>query len=100
MLLFGYVDVVVDMFELDAKAAKHVGDDAEVGVADIFDGDVAAMPMKEPTSIMSGSMVCSVPWRVVTPSMVSRLEPMPEMLAPMELSMWHSCWMYGSQAAL
>ena len=41
-MLFGYVDVVVDMFELDAKAAKHVGDDAEVGVADIFDGDVAA----------------------------------------------------------
>ena len=54
---------------------------------------MAAMPMKLPTSIMSGSIVCSVPPSDSTPSMVSRLEAMPEMRAPMRLSMRQSCWM-------
>ena len=61
---------------------------------------MAAMPTNEPTSIMSGSMVWAVPPKLSTPSMVSRLEAMPEMRAPMALSMRQSCCMYGSQAAL
>ena len=42
VVLFRYMDVIVDMFELDAKPAEHIGDDAEVVVADILDGYVAA----------------------------------------------------------
>ena len=61
---------------------------------------IAAMPMNEPTSIMSGSILCSAPPSDATPSMVSRLLPMPEMCAPILFSMVHSCCMYGSQAAL
>ena len=56
--------------------------------------------MNEPTSIMSGSMSWTVPCSPSVPTMVSRLLAMPLMLAPMLLSMWHSCCMYGSQAAL
>jgi len=54
---------------------------------------IAAMPMKLPTSIMSGSSVCSVPPNSPTPSIVSRFEAMPEMRAPMRLSILHNCWM-------
>ena len=52
---------------------------------------MAAMPMKLPTSIMSGSSVCSVPPSDSTPSMVSRFEAMPEMRAPMRMSILHNC---------
>ena len=58
------------------------------------------MPIKEPTSIMSGNMVWSAPCSLSTPSMVSRFDAMPLIFAPMALSILHSCWMYGSQAAL
>ena len=61
---------------------------------------IAAIAMKEPISIMSGSKWCVVPWSDFTPTMVMRLLPMPEIFAPMRLSMWQSCCMYGSQAAL
>ena len=53
---------------------------------------MAAMPMKLPTSIMSGSTVCSVPCRLSTPSIVRRLEAMPEIFAPIRLSILQSCW--------
>ena len=61
---------------------------------------IAAIPINEPTSIMSGRMRCVAPCNFSTPTMVSRLEAMPEILAPIALSKWHSCWIYGSQAAL
>ena len=61
---------------------------------------MAAIPIKLPTSIMSGSTVCVVPRSEPTPSTVSRFEPTPEIFAPMRISIAESCWMYGSHAAL
>ena len=61
---------------------------------------IAAMPMKLPTSIMSGSRRCVAPPSESTPSMTSRFEPMPDIFAPIRVSMRHSCCMYGSHAAL
>ena len=52
---------------------------------------MAAMPMNDPTSIMSGSSVCSVPSSASTPSIVSRFEAIPDMRAPMRLSIRHNC---------
>ena len=52
---------------------------------------MAAMPMKLPTSIISGRMVCSAPRKASTPSMVSRFEPTPDILAPMRLSRRDNC---------
>ena len=54
---------------------------------------MAAMPINEPTSIMSGSMVWLVPCSESTPSMVSRFDATPLMRAPMLLSIRQSCWM-------
>ena len=53
---------------------------------------IAPMPMNEPISIISGRMRCSAPWSWGVPTTVRRLEAMPEMLAPMRLSRWQSCW--------
>ena len=53
---------------------------------------MAAMPMKLPTSIMSGSSRCSVPPNASTPSISSRFEAMPEIFAPILLSILHNCW--------
>ena len=53
---------------------------------------IAAMPMKLPTSIMSGSSVCVVPCSRSTPSMTSRFDAMPEISAPMRFSIRQSCW--------
>ena len=61
---------------------------------------IAAIPMKLPTSIMSGSNLWVQPFKVSTPSMVKRLEPIPCILAPIAFSILHSCNRYGSQAAL
>ena len=52
---------------------------------------MAAIPMKLPTSIMSGSIVCSVPPSESTPSIVSRFEAMPLMWAPIRTSIRQSC---------
>ena len=54
---------------------------------------MAAIPIKLPTSIMSGSTVCVVPRSERTPSTVSRFDPTPEIFAPMRISMAESCWM-------
>ena len=43
---------------------------------------MAAIPMNEPTSIISGNILCSAPCSFFTPSIVSRLEPIPLILAP------------------
>src|SRR4029450_10612866 len=45
-------------------------------------------------------MVCSPPPSRSTPSMVRRLEPMPEMRAPRPTRKRHRSWTWGSQAAL
>ena len=52
---------------------------------------IAAIPMKLPTSIISGSMVCSVPPNDSTPSITNKLDAIPEILAPMRLSILHNC---------
>ncbi|MNV24437.1 hypothetical protein D3C71_1155010 [compost metagenome] len=61
---------------------------------------IAASPMKEPISIISGNMRCEVPPRRSTPSMVNKLDPIPDILAPMRFNILQSCCKYGSQAAL
>ena len=53
---------------------------------------MAAMPMNDPISIMSGIIVWVAPCRLPVPVMVSRLEAMPLMFAPMALSRRQSCW--------
>ncbi len=52
---------------------------------------MAANPIKLPTSIISASIVCSVPPSCFTPEMISKLDPIPEIFAPIRLSIWHSC---------
>ena len=52
---------------------------------------IAAMPIKLPTSIMSGRMVWLQPLSSLTPFIVSRLEPMPCISAPIDFSILHSC---------
>ena len=54
---------------------------------------IAAIPMKLPTSIISGSIVCSVPPSSRTPSMVSKFDAMPEIFAPIRFNIRHNCWM-------
>ena len=38
--------------------------------------------------------------KYLTPSIYIRLDPTPVILAPIEFSILHNCWRYGSQAAL
>ena len=54
---------------------------------------MADIPMKLPTSIMSGRVVWLVPERLCTPSIVSRLEATPFIFAPMQISILQSCCM-------
>ncbi len=49
---------------------------------------------------MSAKRVCVQPPRYLTPSIIKRLDPTPEIFAPIELSILQSCLRYGSQAAL
>ena len=52
---------------------------------------MAAMPMNEPTSIMSGRMRWFVPYSFSTPWIRNKFEPTPSMNAPMRLSILHNC---------
>ena len=61
---------------------------------------MAARPIKLPISIMSGNILWLQPFNFSTPSIEIKLEPIPLILAPMLFSILHSCWRYGSQAAL
>ena len=61
---------------------------------------IAARPIQLPISIISGSMVCSVPDKLFTPLIVNKLEPIPIISAPIRLSILQSCCRYGSHAAL
>ena len=57
----------------------------------MFDSVIAAIPIKEPISIISGKIRCSVPSKDSTPSIVSKFEPTPDILAPILLSILHNC---------
>ena len=61
---------------------------------------IAANPIQLPISTISGRMECSVPPSSLTPSIVNKFEPNPEIFAPILLSILQSCCRYGSQAAL
>ena len=52
---------------------------------------IAARPIQEPISIMSGRILCSQPPRESTPSIVSKLDPTPLILAPIEFNILHNC---------
>ena len=49
---------------------------------------------------MSGKMVWLQPFNELTPSILKRLDPIPEILAPILTNILHNCWIYGSHAAL
>ena len=57
----------------------------------ISDFVIAASPINEPISIMSGSILCVHPFKFFTPSIVIKFEPIPEIFAPIELSILHNC---------
>ena len=52
---------------------------------------IAARPIKLPISIISGRILCSQPFNSLTPSMVNKFEPIPEILAPILTSILHNC---------
>ena len=60
----------------------------------------AAMPMKLPTSMWSGPIVCSPPPSRDTPVIRRTFEPMPSISAPSETRKRQRSWTCGSQAAL
>ena len=61
---------------------------------------MAASPINEPISIISGKILCVQPFNLLTPMTVKRLEPIPLIFAPILFSILHNCCKYGSQAAL
>ena len=52
---------------------------------------IAAIPIKLPTSIISGNTRCVQPCRLSTPSIVSKLDAIPEIFAPMRFNIRQSC---------
>ena len=57
----------------------------------ISDFVMAASPINEPISIISGKILCVHPERYSTPSICSILDPTPSILAPIEFSILHNC---------
>ena len=51
---------------------------------------IAAIPMKLPTSIMSASKRCVVPFNLLTPFIINRFEPIPLISAPIETNILHN----------
>ena len=57
----------------------------------ISDLVIAARPIKDPISIMSGKTRCLHPFRLDTPSISRRLDPIPDILAPIAFNILHNC---------
>ena len=108
MVLLGDVDVVAPLFETDAHAGELRGDDAQVLERHILDRQLRTVHgghADEAAHLdhvgqqrvfgavqLPGSSRCSVPPNASTPSISSRFEAMPEIFAPILLSILHNCW--------